>query len=154
MCAQCYSLVFLPATTAVMWAVYWHNHLINRLITTTHLEGKLNGLQISRVGTAARRVNSVNTAVMDNSNASCIGMSHAELVMEVTHLFGNMLVSGAVNAGPDFFIRLKKSKWLFFKLFFLSRQNPPLVVADFHFQMQLTNGAFMCLKNIKGQFLP
>lgn len=69
----------------------------------------MNGLQISRVGTAARRVNSVNTAVMDNSNASCIGMSHAELVMEVTHLFGNMLVSGAVNAGPDFFIRLKKS---------------------------------------------
>lgn len=81
----------------------------------THLEGKLNGLQISRVGTAARRVNSVNTAVTDNSNASCIGMSHAELVMEVTHPFRSMLVSGAVNAGLDFFfIRLKRSKGLFF----------------------------------------
>lgn len=75
----------------------------------------MNGLQISRVGTAARRVNSVNTAVTDNSNASCIGMSHAELVMEVTHPFRSMLVSGVVNAGLDFFfIRLKRSKGLLF----------------------------------------
>lgn len=57
---------------------------------------------------------------------------------------------------PDwiFFYKVKKKQRTFFLLFFLSRQNPKLDVADFHFQMQLYNGAFMCLKNIKGQFLP
>lgn len=59
---------------------------------------------------------------------------------------------------PDwiFFYKVKKKQrtFFFFNCFFLSRQNPKLDVADFHFQMQLYNGAFMCLKNIKGQFLP
>lgn len=85
----------------------------------------MNGLQISRVGTAARRVNSVNTAVTDNSNASCIGMSHAELVMEVTHPFRSMLVSGAVNAGLDFFFYKvrKKAKDFFFNCFFIQTKS-------------------------------
>lgn len=40
---------FVAVTTVRdVGAARWHNQLINRLITPTHLEGKLNGLQISR----------------------------------------------------------------------------------------------------------
>lgn len=71
----CFSPVII---TAEMWAVYRHNQLINRLIAMTHLEGKLNGLQISRGEMAARRGKCISTAATDHNNASWFGMSSAE----------------------------------------------------------------------------
>ena len=39
----------------------------------------------------------ISTAVKDNSSASWFGMSNSELVMEVSHALGNILVCSAVT---------------------------------------------------------